>query len=164
MATGESKERPTKVGRLIIIGVGNPHRGDDSVGLAVSASLRNRVPEGVEVVDRDGETTRLIDTWENTRAVILIDAVSSGSPPGTIHEIDAQDTRVPPDLFKCSTHSFGVEEAIELSRALGTLPRIFRIYGIEGSAFDTGAELSPEAEAAGEETVLRVLAEITRLV
>jgi hydrogenase maturation protease len=160
MATGDSKERPTKVGRLIIIGIGNPHRGDDSVGLAVSNALRDRVAKDVEIVDRDGEATRLIDTWKDTDAVILVDAVSSGSPPGTIHEIDARETRVPPDLFKCSTHSFGVAEAIELSRALGTLPGIFRIYGIEGTAFDTGTGLSPEAEAAVEETVSRVLARL----
>ena len=145
---------------MIIIGVGNPHRGDDSVGLAVSNALRDRVAKDIEVVDRDGEATKLIDAWKDTDAVILVDAVSSGSPPGTIHEIDARETRVPPDLFKCSTHSFGVAEAIELSRALGTLPGIFWIYGIEGDAFDTGTGLSPEAQAAVEETVSRVLARL----
>lgn len=164
MATEDSKKRPTKVGRLIIIGVGNPHRGDDSVGLAVSGALRERVPATVDVVDLDGEATKLIDAWTGADAVILIDAVASNSPPGTIHEMDVRVTPVPPDLFSCSTHSFGVAEAIELSRALETLPALFFVFGIEGAVFDTGTGLSPEVEAAVEETISRVLARITNLV
>ena len=164
MAAKDSKERPTKVGRSIIIGVGNPQRGDDSAGLLVSNALRNRVPPGVEVIDRDGEATNLIDAWTGAESVILIDAVSSGAPPGFIHEVDARAATVPSDFFSCSTHSFGVAEAIELSRALGTLPPRFRIFGIEGAVFEVGAEISPEAEAAVEETVSRVLARITSFV
>ncbi len=163
MATGDSNERPTKVGRSVIIGVGNPHRGDDSVGLVVSRTLMRRTPAAVEVVECDGEATKLIDAWAGAGAVVLVDAVSSGAPAGTIHKIDARENPVTPDLFSCSTHSFGVAEAIELSRALGTLPAVFIIYGVEGAAFDTGTELSPEAEAAVEETVSRVLATITQL-
>lgn len=163
MVTGDSKERPTKVGRSIIIGVGNPDRGDDSVGLVVSRALKHSAPAGVEVVERDGEATKLIDTWSGAGAVVLVDAVSSGAPPGTIHRIDARASAVAPDLFSCSTHSFGVAEAIELSRALGTLPAVFIIYGVEGAVFDRGTGLSPQAEAAVEKTVSRVLDTITGL-
>jgi hydrogenase maturation protease len=164
MATGEAKERPTQVGRLIIIGVGNRHRGDDGAGPAVSAYLRDKAPKGARVVDRDGEAARLIETWKDADAVILIDAVSSNAPPGTIHEIDAGESTVPPDLFACSTHSFGVAEAVELSRALGSLPGVFWIYGIEGAEFAAGADFSAEVKAAIEDTGRRVLERANRIV
>jgi hydrogenase maturation protease len=149
MAKREPKERPAKVGRsVIIIGVGNPYRGDDGAGLAVARSLRSRSPRDVEVLERNGEPASLIAAWEGADAVILVDAVSSGSKPGTIHALDAVKTPLDRDLFRYSVHAFGVAEAVELSRALGSLPRILWVYGIEGESFEMSEELSAEVFAA----------------
>src|SRR5512143_4000926 len=120
MEKRDPEDRPTKVGRsIILIGVGNPCRGDDGAGLAVARWLRPRVPRGVTVLEHDGEPASLIAAWEGANAVILADAVSSGSAPGTIRAIDAAETPLDLDSFRHSTHSFGVAEAVELSRALG---------------------------------------------
>jgi hypothetical protein len=49
---------------------------------------------------------------------------------------------------------------IELSRALGRLPRRLSGYGIEGTSFGIGAPLSPQAETAVGEVTARLLDEL----
>jgi hydrogenase maturation protease len=132
-----------------VIGVGNPWRGDDAVGLVVAQRLRTELPETVDVLEREGEPTSLIDAWDGADAVWLVDAVSSGAPPGTVHRLDARD-ELPAELFRASTHHLGLAEAVELARAVGRLPPRLVVYGIEGASFATGARLSPEVAAAAE--------------
>jgi hydrogenase maturation protease len=165
MTGNESKERPAKVGRsIMIIGIGNSYRGDDGAGLAASRMLRERVPRGASVLERDGEPAALIAAWQGADAAILIDAVSSGSAPGKIHAIDVSTTRLDRDLFRRSTHAFGVAEAVELSRALGTLPGEVWMYGIEGKDFGTSRQLSDEVLRAVAETVRTVIEKIEEIV
>jgi hydrogenase maturation protease len=78
----------------------------------------------------------------------VLDAVSSGAEPGTIHRLDALAAQLPAELFRGSTHALGVAEAVELGRALDRLPERMLVLGIEGKRFDAGAGLSPEVERA----------------
>jgi hydrogenase maturation protease len=136
-----------------VIGVGNPYRGDDAAGLAVAERLQQRVPDGVSVLPCEQEPTRIIDTWQGARAVVIADAVESGADPGTVHRVDASREPVPARVFRSSTHAFGVGDAVELSRALGRLPGRLVVYGVEGSDFAAGAGLSPEVASAVDELV-----------
>jgi hydrogenase maturation protease len=133
---------------LRVIGVGNAYRCDDSVGLAVARALQGTLPNGVEVLEREGEPTSLMDAWEGARSVWLVDAVSSGAVAGTIHCVDAGLGPLPAGFARSSTHHFGLPEAIELARTLRRLPERLVVYGIEGANFETGEALSPEVEAA----------------
>jgi hydrogenase maturation protease len=131
----------------LVIGIGNAWRADDGVGLEVARRLRGTLP-GVEVLEREGEPTALIEAWEGTDAVWLVDAVSSGAAPGTVHRLDAREHELPAELFRTSTHHLGLAEAVELARALGRLPPKMVVYGIEGAEFGAGDGLSPEVSAA----------------
>ncbi|UCH82942.1 MAG: hydrogenase maturation protease, partial [Candidatus Latescibacterota bacterium] len=75
------------------------------------------------------------------------DAAQTGSEPGTIHVFDAAVRPLPANCFRCSTHAFGVADAIELARSLGRLPRTLRVYGVEGRDFSTGSQLSDRVSA-----------------
>jgi hydrogenase maturation protease len=141
----------------VVIGVGNPLRGDDAAGVVVAERLRPRVPEGVEVVACDEEPSRLMDAWEGADSVVLVDTVSSGAPPGTLHRFDAGEVAVPARTFRSSTHAIGIAETIELARALGRLPRRVRVYGVEAGGFATGAALTAAVEAAVVPLVAAVL-------
>ena len=136
--------------RVLLVGVGNPLRGDDGVGLEVVRRLRRRAESaGVGVRELEGEGIGLLDVWEDARAVVLVDGVRSGADPGTIHRIEVTDGPLPAGLrSSSSTHAVGVGEAIELARTLGRLPSRLVIYGIEGEGFETGAALSPGVAAA----------------
>jgi hydrogenase maturation protease len=126
--------------RTVVIGIGNALRGDDGAGVAVAERLRG--------VACDEEPSRLIEAWEGAEAVVLIDTVVSGAPPGTLHRFDASAEPIPARALRSSTHAIGLGETIELARALGKLPPHVVVYGIEGASFATGAPLSPDVAEA----------------
>jgi hydrogenase maturation protease len=130
----------------LVIGLGNSWRGDDGAGPAVARGLADAVPAYVRVYE--GEPVGLIEDWEGAGAVIVVDAVSSGAPPGTIHRLDPLSDPIPPALSQGSTHAFGLAETIELARALDRLPPRLTVYGIEGERFAAGEQLSPPVSAA----------------
>jgi hydrogenase maturation protease len=128
---------------MIVIGLGNDFRGDDGVGLVAARRLEER---GLNSVEHEGDMATLIDRWKGAAAVILIDAVSSGAAPGTLHRFDASASPLPRDLFKSSTHTLDVADAVELSRALGTLPARVLVFGVEARDFSHGSGLSSEVQ------------------
>jgi hydrogenase maturation protease len=101
-----------------------------------------------------------MDAWEGADRLWLVDAVSSGARPGTVHRIDVHEQELPPELFRASTHHLGLAEAIELARALGRLPSRTVFYGIEGTSFDAGEGLSPEVEQAVAEVAEAIRKEV----
>ena len=121
--------------RAVIVGVGNPMRGDDGAGPAVARRVRAAAPPGVAVLEHDGEPGALLEVLEGVAAAILVDAVVTGAAPGTVHRFDVGARALPAPLGGVSTHGLGVADAIELARALGRLPERVVVFGIEGSEF-----------------------------
>ncbi len=152
-----------KVGRSIIIGIGNSFRGDDGAGLVAARMLRERALRDTAVLEHDGEPASLIEAWTGADDVFIIDAVSSGAAPGSLHVIDARRTTLDGDLFRHSTHAFGIAEAVEISRTLETIPPVFWIYGIEGKDFSPGSTVSPEALQGVRKALEALLAKLTEL-
>ncbi len=145
----------------IVLGIGNPDRGDDGAGRVVARILGNRLHENIEVVEHDGEATSLLARLQDAEAAFLVDACSSGAPPGTIRRFDAAVEPLPQAIFGLSTHGFSVGEAVELARALGQLPPRCIVYGIEGGSFAPGAALSPPVEMAVIDLAERLRSEIS---
>lgn len=146
------EERP-----LLVIGVGNPYRGDDGAGIVVARKLKDLGLLGMVTREESGEGSSLIEAWANATSAVIVDAVSSGSAAGTIHRLDAHSRPIPTDFFHYSSHSFGVAEAIEVARALNELPQRLDVFGIEGGGFTAGDGLSPEVERAVDEVVSSIV-------
>lgn len=127
---------------ILVIGVGNDYRGDDGAGLLVARALVAAGAAGMRVLELPGEGTELMDAWLGEEQVIVVDASSSGASVGEIIRLDAIASPLPAGFFNYSTHAFGLAEAVETSRNLGTLPQQLIIYAIEGSAFGQGDPLS----------------------
>ena len=149
---------------VLIIGIGNPDRGDDAVGVIVAQRLSQRLPADVPILETTGDPGFLLEAFRTAETVILIDAVHSrreagltsgttGAPPGTIHRFDAHDSPLPVDFFRCSTHALGIPEAIELARALGDIPPQLIVYGIEANDFTAGTGLCAPVEQAAHQLV-----------
>lgn len=143
----------------LVIGVGNAYRRDDGVGLAVARRLLERAIPGLTVRTLEREASGLLDSWVGMAQVVVIDAAHSGAPPGTVHRFHAGTTPLPAELFRGSTHSFGVAQAVELARALGKLPATLIVYGIAAEEFEPGVGLTAAVEAVVEEVAERVLQE-----
>jgi len=137
-------ERP-----VLVIGIGNRLRGDDSASSEVVRRLQERGTQaGVEVSDQLCEPSDLLEAWQGRDAVVLVDTMRSGDPPGTIRRFDVSGEPLPAGLRgSVSTHAFGLHEAIELGRALHRLPRRVIVFTVEGRQFEVGATPSGEVDA-----------------
>lgn len=132
----------------LVIGVGNEFRRDDGAGSAVIRALMDDSPGHVQFLKLSGEGTQLMEAMSRAKSVLIIDAVSSGALPGTVHRFDAMKEKIPSKFFHSSTHAFSVAEAIEMARVLNQLPRTCTVFGIEGANFREGKGLSGEVERA----------------
>jgi len=144
----------------ILIGIGNPHRGDDAAGRVVARLLRDALAEDVKVVEHDGEATGLLALLDGAASAFLVDACVSGAPAGTVRRLDIGLAPLPRGAFGLSTHGLGLAVAIELGRTLGQLPPSCVIYAIEGCAFESGAPLSPPVATAVADVARQLRAEI----
>lgn len=137
-----------KEGKTLVIGIGNELRSDDAAGLIAARNIKELGLKDTDVMESNGDGADLIDSWTGRHHVILIDAVLSGSAPGTIHRLELGKSILPTEFFKFSTHLFSIPQAIYLSASLGKLPEKMTILGIEGCSFDPGTGLSKEVESA----------------
>ena len=149
--------------RIVVIGIGNIHRGDDAVGVEFCRRIRQLAPREVAVLEHSGDPTVLMDAWAGADAVFLVDAAHSRGRVGEIHRFDAHVQSLPAELFGASTHVLGVDEAVELARTLGESPDRLIVYAIRGCRFEHRAVLSPEVDEACDELVAKVLDEIRGL-
>ena len=151
------KERP----RTLVVGIGNPDRGDNGFSAAVIARLRGHTPDGVHLLARKANLLALIDDWDGCGAVILVDAAMPVNEPGRVHQIDLAENPLPLGWAPPSSHAFGLAETVELARNLGWLPRRLILYLVEGQSFETGAPLSPAVATAINQVADPILADFT---
>ncbi len=160
IASGNQDTAPRKV---LVIGLGNPDRGDDGIGTRVVHDLVGTLPPDVTVLARRGDLLSLIEDWAGFDAVVCIDAAAPRGVPGRICRIDLNSAELPRDLTFTSSHALGLPEAIELARALALAPRQLIVYAVEGGSFEGGAPLAPAVAAAARVVADRVAAEVGRL-
>jgi len=146
-----SKLNEFETRNTLVIGVGNELRSDDAVGIVVARRLRKRLAGDVRIQEASGEGGSLLEALRSADSIILIDAVSPGVHPGTIHRIDATREPLSRNFFQRSSHEFGVAEAIEMARVLNQLPRHLVVYGVEGENFAPGLTLSDPASQAAKQ-------------
>ena len=137
-----------------IIGCGNLQRMDDSAGILVARRLREL---GIPAEVQSGGAFELIAGWDPGQHIILIDAVVTGAPAGTIHVWEGSPPHLP-RASHFSSHGFGLAEAFRLGQILNCLPEQITVFGIEGDQFGMGEQVSPEVAG----VVERVAQQIAR--
>jgi hydrogenase maturation protease len=133
---------------VTVIAVGNPYRRDDGVGAAVLAAVGESLGHDprVRLAELDGEPVRMMQAWEGSATVWIVDATWSERPSGSLHEVDARRLGEGNSSWRGvgGGHALGLREAIDLATALDRLPDEVRVLGIEGETFDHGNGLTRE--------------------
>ena len=150
----------------LIIGLGNPLVTDDSVGLRVAAALREHLvgrPD-IDIVEDYWGGLRLMEQMVGYDRVIVIDAICSGAPPGTIHHLATGDM---PTQHSASSHDMTLPTALALGRQADLpLPKdeAISLVGIEAeNILNFGETCTPAVAAAVSRAVADVLATLAPL-
>jgi hydrogenase maturation protease len=148
---------------LLVLGLGNPLRGDDAAGRCAVRGLLDLASPDIEIREHDGEAADLLARLAGRAAAVLIDCSLSGAPPGHVRRFDLAAGPPPADLRAVSSHGLGLAAALELARALGVLPPRCRVFTVEGESFAIGAPLTPAVAAGVTAMVACIRAELIAL-
>ena len=143
--------------RILVAGVGNVLRGDDGFGVEVARALMARcLPAEVRVVETGIGGIHLVqEMLTPADALLVIDAMDLGRPPGTVLVVEPDvldvDTLAPMQRFDAlaDMHYTKPERAFMLAKALGVLPARFLMVGCQPvDADQLGEGLTPQVAVA----------------
>lgn len=148
--------------RTVVIGLGNPLMGDDGVGLAALARLRDDWElDGVELVDGATWGLALLPVIEDAERLVLLDAIAAHGQPGDVIEL-ARD-RLPIYLSrKLSPHQVDMRDALAVAELRGRLPNDIVALGIQPAVIALGTELSDVVAGRLDALVRAVIARLER--
>lgn len=133
----------------MVYGLGHPDRGDDAVGPQVADRVAGHLAGRRRVrVGSGSEPLGLIDLLVAGAAVVVVDAVRTGAPAGTVLVRDLDRDPLPDTGAPGSGHLLGLDQVLGLARSTGRLTRPAWLVGVEATGFDYGAGLAPAVEAA----------------
>ena len=149
--------------QILVLGVGNILLRDEGIGVRVVEKLQQEYAFSPNVRLLDGGTLglKLLEPITEADALIVVDAIISGQPPGTLERLPLAVLRKRISI-KNSLHQLDLLETLAHAEFLESLPETV-IIGIEPEDTCTlSLELSGTIRARREDMVSAVLQEITR--
>jgi hydrogenase maturation protease len=145
--------QPTVPAAAAVIACGNPTRTDDGAGAEV---LRRLAARGlgadrarIALLDSGTDGVAVMFAARGCRRLIIVDASSSGSEPGSIFEIPGHEL-APSPARPLASHDFRWEDAIAAGRRIfgDAFPADVTVFLIEAQSLNFGGGLTPVVEAA----------------
>jgi hydrogenase maturation protease len=134
---------------LLVLGLGNVLLGDDGVGPAAVARLRNTraIPAGALCMDGGTLGLSLLPYLEDARMVIMVDAVAADAPAGTLVRLEGSAVG-PAVATRLSPHQVGVADLLQGARWHDREPARLVLLGIVPESIELGVTLSPAVAGA----------------
>jgi hydrogenase 3 maturation protease len=128
-------------GKVLLIGIGNTLRGDDSAGPALIASLEGKVNAGLLDAGEVPESYfgRILDAKADT--IAIIDAADFGAMPGDVAVLETEDIAG----LSASTHQMPLGLFFRFIKE-SSQAEMFAL-GIQPAHITFGEPMSPEVEA-----------------
>lgn len=139
---------PGRTTQTRILCLGNDQLADDALGSMVAQTIRQFVPEEVDVVATSEAGLRLLDYLLEAERVLVIDTVlTHAAPVGTVYELDETQLAAIPGR---SSHGAGLCEVLALARELGLpVAQSIIVLAVEAADCSTpGGQMHPAVPAA----------------
>jgi len=134
---------------------------DDAAGVLVVQALAEKYEFPEELTLLDGGTLGLdiLPYLEGVDRLLVVDAVETGDPPGTIIRMTGDD--IPLALAtKVSPHQMGLKDLLLVADLQGYAPGEMVLWGVQPGSIEMDIELSPEVAQSMETLQQRVLEEL----
>jgi len=136
---------------LVVLGLGNPLLGDDGAGLLLLSELEHAAAGWggrVEFLDGGTQGLMLLDRVAGRPALLILDAVSLGAAPGTVHVLRDREALGLDSHHSRTVHEGNAAELLAAALLLGECPERVFVVGIEPASIKSGIGVSEPARAA----------------
>jgi hydrogenase maturation protease len=146
----------------LVLGLGNILLSDEGVGVRVIERLLEQyeLPRGIRVMDGGTLGLDLLPYLEETSRLVVVDAVQSREPPGTLIRLTGDEIPIFLDAAKVSPHQEGLQDLLAAALLKGYLPDEVVFLGVQIESMGVGLELSPAVAAQVDALVDRVVEEL----
>ncbi len=146
----------------LVLGLGNTLLADEGVGVRVIEHLLERYdfPEGVLVMDGGTLGLDLLPYLEDASRLVVVDAVQTRKPPGTLSRLAGKEIPVFLDASKVSPHQEGLQDLLAVAALKGYLPDEMVFWGVQVASLAVSLELSPAVAAQVDALGNKVLEEL----
>lgn len=136
---------------------------DDGVGVRVVQRLADGYAFPPEVTVMDGGTLGLdlLSHLEGVDRLLIIDAMETGGPPGTIVRMTGEEIPIAFES-KLSPHQMGLKDLLAVSLLRGVTPPEMVLLGVQPANIELGTDLTPEVEAQLDTLVDKALLELEK--
>ena len=152
------------VSPILILGLGNILLQDEGIGVKVVEALlqKYQFPENVEVMDGGTAGMALYEHVLGREHLIVVDAVKTGRPPGSI--VCLQNEEVPVYFrARVSPHQLALADLLAAMEIAGRKPPRVQVIGIEPVALGTGLDLSAQVQDKLNTLMNRVITELEKI-
>jgi len=142
--------------KIVVLGLGNLLLGDEGVGVHAVRKLEQAFPHPeIEYVDGGTRGLLLLPFMEEATHLLILDAVYTTDPPGTIVHLKQDDLLAQPPM-KFSAHDIALPDLLSLLRfRKGSAIQDLQLLGIVPDRLDPTVELSPRVAEALETLIQR---------
>lgn len=152
---------------VLVVGIGQPFRGDDAFGLKAVHLWQEKHPDTARLVRvkvTDTPHLELLDVIKNIQSAILVDAISAGTDPGRLVRLVSNNLSAL-NLDAKLSHGWGVTEILKLGQIIN--PALNKVHmvliGVIGDDFSIKAGLSPQVQASLDSAVEMIEKEVRSL-
>ncbi|MGC2193482.1 MAG: hydrogenase maturation protease [Terriglobales bacterium] len=134
---------------ILVLGLGSTPAGDDGLGpiLLDELAKRYRYAGGfVEFVDGGTQGLDLLGHIAGRQAIVVLDAVSTGSKPGTVAVLEGSEVLRYATGDSACVHPGDAHELLATAAFLGDLPDHFYVVGVQPGDLHQGAALSSQVQ------------------
>ena len=149
---------------VLVLGLGNVLLGDDGLGAAAVACVERDycIPSGVRLEDGGTLGLALLGLLTDSDHVILVDAVRTDDPPGTLVRLDGADV-MDAVRDRLSPHQVGVADLLDAARLIDSYPTAVTLLGLVPDAIDLAVVRSSAVDSRLDELVAAIVREVQSL-
>jgi hydrogenase maturation protease len=134
----DSSPRP-----VLVLGMGNILLEDEGLGIRALEQLQQRyeIPPEVELLDGGTTGMGLLDDISGRQHLLVLDAVQTGEPPGTLVKLAGDEVPVYFGM-RISPHQLGLSDVLATLELSGEKPAAVTVLGLVPQSLEMCLELS----------------------
>jgi hydrogenase maturation protease len=154
-------QNPESDAEVLILGLGNTILTDEGLGVKAMERLIKKYewPDNVTFLDGGVMGLDLLPYLEGAEALLILDAVEIGKPPGTLARLEGDEIPTVVAL-KMSMHQVGLQETLAMASFRSTIPKRMVLWGMVPASLALGTDLTATAAGRLDELVRAAVREL----